>query len=548
MLTRRDMLKLVAAGGAAASAGVLTSCTGGVPSSKSTGGSGGGGEVDVELKVADWPFTPMPTAQDQAKDPARKAYAETLQAWMDKNPGVTIKSIKLDIWNQEALKTAITGGTAPATFPGNVLGGWNSAATRSAFVQGLAADVTSLVEKYSVGDKLASYARPIWETWKVNDKYYGAPDWFGAGNGIYYRRDLIKDLGLKEPTPGWTWSDFRELAKGLTKGNRKGVAFQAHGINWWLGADGFADVTQIPDPSSSWNWRWDYTSMADTWARDVEGFRAMAYQDGSVLSDVSFADGDVNNAFAQGRAAMCGNNTGWFTANPNTANTPGALAKKLGKPIEEVVGWIQHPVGDYGRFGNTAAFMTLLSFAPDLSAEALDKAFSLHNHLVLGEGYDQQKKGIWSATKDLQQVFGDPAPLNGRLKIDGIPGGIEDAWGESFPKAVAEASAIPLLPDRGNYFPAEDKTGPAETPVEDARSRWSFERGKVDIRADLSKVEQNRNKQAKSFTSSVSDDEFVKSAKAYYEACQKFWQEHAPEYATQVYDAWYEKNVVPALG
>lgn len=192
--------------------------------------------------------------------------------------------------------------------------------------------------------------------------------------------------------------------------------------------------------------------------------------------------------------------------------------------------------------------MTVLSFSPDLSEEALDKAFSLHSWLVTGEGYDLQKKGLWSATKDLKTVFNDPAPLNGRLTIEGIPGGAKEAWGESFVQAVADAAAIPLLPDRSDFFPVEDKTGPADTPAEDAMSRWSFERGRVNVRADLSKVEQTRNKQAKSFTSSASDDDFVKAGRSYFEACQKFWQQHAPDYATQVYDAWYEKNIVPALG
>jgi hypothetical protein len=467
---------------------------------------------------------------------------------MDKNPGVTLKTIKLDIWNTEALKTAVTGGTAPAVFPGNVLGEWDDTATKSAFAQGLVADVTPLVEKSGVGDKLADYAKPIWETWKVNGKYYGSPDYFGAGNGIYYRRDLIRELGLKEPAAGWTWPEFRELAKGLTKGKRKGVAFQKHSINWWLGTDGWFDVTQLPDRSSPWHWRWDYTSFADTWAKDVEGFRGMNFDDGSVLSDVAFGDGDVNNAFAQGRAAISGSNTGWFTASASTANTPGALAKKLGKPLDEVVGWIQHPVGNLGRFGSTQAFMTVLSFSPDLSENDLDKAFSLHNWLTIGEGYDLQKKSLWSTTKDLKQVFNDPAPFHGRTTIDGIPGGVKEAWGENYVKAVTDAAAIPLLPNKSDFFPVEDKAGPAATPAEDAMSRWSFERGRVDIRADLSKVEQTRNKQAKSFKSSASEEDFVKAAKSYYETCQKFWQQHAPEYAAQVYDGWYEKNVVPALG
>ncbi|WP_165368267.1 ABC transporter substrate-binding protein [Phytoactinopolyspora endophytica] len=550
MLNRREMLRLLAAGGAAAASGaVITSCTGGTP-----GGGGSDDGADVVLRFGGdptWPFDVMPSAEVQEENPVKKAYAEALQTWLDDNPGVTVEQVATDIWDQQALTTALSGGTAPAMFPGNVLGGWNVAATKSAFAQGLAADTTELLESYDMDSKLADYAKPIWSTWQVNGAYYGVPNYFGAGNGIYFRRDLIAELGLQEPQPGWTWSEFRELARALTDGDRKGAAFQSTALHVRLIADGWLELSKLPDPESAWNWRWDYTTThADTWTRAIEDFRAMVFEDESILSDVAFEDGDTRNAFAQGRAAMIISNSGFFTADPNDTSNPGPsnLAESLGMPLEEVVGWIQHPRGEHGRFGDTQAFMTVMSFSPDLSEEALDKAVSLHDWMIFGQGWEIEREVLWEETQSLQSVFNDPAPVHGRTEVEGVPGDLVEAWGEQYMQAVEDASALPLPPNEGNYLPVEETAGPALTAEEDMESRWSFERGNVDIAADLANLEQTRNTQAADFTSSVDDDEFAEGARAYYEALQQFWQEHAPDYAADVFDPWYEDHVRPALG
>ena len=503
--------------------------------------------MDVTLKTGGWPYGPMPPAKDQKENPATKAYADVLRAWLDQNPGVKLEAIEFDVWDQQALTTAVTGGTAPAFYPGNVLGGWNNAATKSAFVQGLAADVTALIEEYRFADKMADYVRPIWDSWQLDGAYYAAPQGFGAGNGVYYRRDLVREEGLAEPQPGWTWDDLATLAVGLTEGQRKGIALQAFGLEWWLNTEGWSLLTRVPAPATSWNWTYDYTSRADVWIDIVGKYRTLAFDDGAVLSDVSFADPDVTAAFSQGRVAMMPNNQFFMLGDPNTADTPGNLAKKLGKPINDVVGWIQHPVGTHGNIGNTQPFLTVLSFSPDLDEDALDKAMSLHDYMTFGDGYVDQKKAAYDATKDLQKVYTDPTPLRKDAEIEGVPGTLADAWGEQYAEAVRAAAAIPLLPAPDQYLPVEANQGPNETAEQDAQSRWMYERGDLDVRADLQKVEQTRNQQAESFTSSVSDEEFVAGAKEYFAALDAFWAEHAPEFSSQVFRPWYEQTVVPAL-
>jgi ABC-type glycerol-3-phosphate transport system substrate-binding protein len=442
----------------------------------------------------------------------------------------------------------VSGGTAPAMFPGNVLGGWGSAATRSAFEQGLAADVTALADTYAFADKLAEYAKPAWANSKVNGKFYAAPQGYSAGNGIYFRRDLVQELGLEEPTPGWTWDDLRTLAKGLTEGRRKGLAIQSWGLGWALNAEAFNLLTQLPAPDTGWNWQWDYTSAAQRWSPLVQSYRDMIYVDQSVLSEVSSTDQEVTQAFSQGRAAIMPNNTYFFTGDPDSDNTPANLAKKMDKDVGDVYGWIQHPRGKTGYFGATTAFMTLLSFSPDLTEEALDKAVNLHDYMTFGPGYVRQKKAAWELGKDLKKVYTEATPLRGMDPIDGVPGSLEDAWGPEFVQAVQEATQLPTLPDQGAYFPAEENPGPEATAMDDAQSKWQFERRQPDIAADLGKAESTRNKQAGSFTSSTPDEEFVAVARKYYAAHRDFWAQHAPEFAETTFQGWYDGTILPALG
>ncbi len=250
--SRRSFLKVMAAGTAfAAGGGFLTACQKG-------GGGAGGGPVNVTLTTHDgWPYGVLPTKKEQKGDPGKEAYADVLQEWMDKNPGVKIKNAALDVWNQETLTTAITGGTAPSAFPGDVIGGWNRANVRSAMLQGLTAEVTEHLKTYGVEDELEDFVKPIWEKWGIDGKFYAAPWIYNVGTGIHYRRDLLQERGLEDPTPEWTWDDVRTLAKGLTEGKRKGFMMQGQALNGGLNADGMDFHAKVPAPGTSWNWRWD---------------------------------------------------------------------------------------------------------------------------------------------------------------------------------------------------------------------------------------------------------------------------------------------------
>ncbi len=540
--SRREFLK--AAGGAA---GLLVG--GSLLSACSKKGSGGSSDVTLSVSTGG-PWGPMPTKKEQKASIGNLAYAESLQTWLSKNPGVKLKKVNVDVWNQETITTALSGGTAPAAFISNVIGSWDAAGIRSAFLQGLAADVTQLVDDSKLLPKLATYAKPIWEQiWNVDDKYYAAPNAYNTGVGIHYRRDLVNELGLKEPAPGWTWADVRELAKGMTEGKRKGIALQGWGLASSVAAEGFELLSQLPAPSTSWNWSWDYDNNRDYWTQIISDMRAMKVEDKSVLADVTFGDGEIWNAFVRGDACMHTNTVVFYTSEPTAETTHMTLAKKLDKPLEEVVGWAPLPIGrnGYGASGLSQGQIDAVSFSPDLKEDELSTMFDLHVYMI-GKGFVEQKNMLFEKTKDLKQVY-NFANITPVLKdsLDGMPGSPDEAWGTRFMDAVRAASEHPLVPDSAWYIPVEEQSGPTSNASDDAFSRWWYETGKVDIPADLDKLGKVRNSQAKSFTSSVPDEKFVAGAKKYYEAQETFWKRNGPEFYDNVFSDFYEEKVKPAL-
>lgn len=542
-MTRRSLLRMLGAGSAAMAGGAA------LRSSSFAQSSGVAEEVDVTLTTSGWPYGAMPTAEEQAASPLTKAYADTLQSWLDMNPGVKLELVSFNVWDQEALVTGLAGGTAPAFVQGNVLGGWNDATIRSAMAQGLVADVTDLLEAHQFNAAIADYAKPIWDKWGIGGRYYAAPQSYNVGTGMHYRRDWIQELELQEPTPEWTWDDVRELAKGMTTSSRKGIALQSWGLEGRLASNGFYSLTRLPDPDASWNWRWDFTTRGEEWASHVNAIRAMVFEDQSVLADISFGDGEIRDAFLRGEAGMHNNTVVFYSATPTAPDSIVQLEEQLGKPLDEIVGWIQQPKGANGHSGSTQAQVDLLAFSPDLSEDALDKAVGLHAYMM-GPGFVSQKQAVYEATNDLRMVYdwANITPVFGPQALAGLPGTPDEAWGTHFMDAVRAAQDIPLVPKDAWYIPAEATVGPTGVPMDDAFSRWFYEPGDIDVLTDLQQLQETMNQQADGFVSTTPDDEFIAGAREWYAALNEYWKVNAPEFHSSVYSAWYQENIVPVLG
>ncbi len=509
----------------------------------------GAGTVNATLYTTGWPFDVMPSKADIAKSSVTKAYADILQHWLNKNPGITLKKSALNVWDNQTLDAAISAGTAPTWYPGNVIGSWDNAQIRSAMSRGLSADVTDLCTKYDVQSQLADYAVTWWQHWKVNGRYYAGPFAVNAGTGIYYRRDWFQRDGLQEPQPGWTWEDFRKLAKAFTKGKAKGAAFQLWGISSVIGANQFNLRTTIPSPATSWHWRYDFLTNLDEWSQLVAIQRGMYFDDKSILSQPNWGDGDTTAAFIREDTAMMINTCIYFTQPPESSVGIVQLANRYKKPLEEIVGFIAQPIGTNGAFGNTQSQMDLVGFDPHLSRTpaVLDKAFSLYQYFVLGQGFIDQKVALYQATKDIRRVYDSVTPLNPKfLQIPGMPGTIEDAWGPKYVNMVRADAKLPLVPQSAWYFPPERNAGLTNNASTDAQNGLAF--SQKSVQSILSTTQNVQNQQAASLSSSIPQTDFTKAAKDYYAAHNDFWQKNAPDFYANTFKPWYEQKILPLLG
>lgn len=552
-LSRRQLLRALAVG----TAGGAVLATGGQPAVAAAAPPAGRPSAlharDVTLLTtseAGSPFGPMPDQATQDADPSAKAYAEVLQTWLDANPGVTLEAISTNAWDQEVLLAAVAGGTAPALYPAPVLGGWNLATSRSAFAQGLAADITPLVERFEVRQRINPVAAKLWDRWRIDDKTFSVPgDILFSGTGMFYRIDLLRAAGLEEPPPGWTWVDVRRMAKALTTPEVKGVALPLWAVGLRLNSEAFDLLTQIPAPDEAWHWRYDFSSRADRWTALLEDFRGMVFEDQTVSSDITYDMPQNMEAFIGGTAAMAPLNSATMGVSPGLEGTSiTEMPKRYGKQMDELVGFVALPVGETGVFGGSQPSITPVAFNPDLDAAALEKAVDLYTHFWYRDGYTAWKQATWRIGQDPTQVYHTNSPVNGLTQIEGVPVSVDDVWPAKFLAGARAMDQIPLVPDPGEFLPAEENAGPTRTAWQDAESRWSFEPGELDLRADLADVEGSLNAEVAGLASSVSRDEFVAAAREYYAAHDAFWAQHAPAFHEQTYRPWYDEKVAPILG
>jgi multiple sugar transport system substrate-binding protein len=119
--------------------------------------------------------------------------------------------------------TAIAAGTYPDI--AYLFGSWSAnIATAEKVV-----DLTSYVEDPSFGWE--DYWPPLREAATVDGRVIGVPA--AAGNlTVVYNRALFDEAGLAEPSPDWTWDDFRTAARTLTDD-----ATNTYGTSWPITGD-----------------------------------------------------------------------------------------------------------------------------------------------------------------------------------------------------------------------------------------------------------------------------------------------------------------------
>lgn len=535
-LSRRDFLKATAATAVVFASGVpaVSAAPARRPQAR---------QDEVLIQFGLYGFWEIP-AEGGPETPGQQA----MQAFLDAHPNVRLEQIDFNIWDGAALLTGIAGGTAPAYYMSGVISGWSTAGTLSSFKQGLFADITSLYQQYDIDSQLSDFARTVNRA-KIETpagEFYGLPFEVAIGNGIAFRKDLVEAAGFS-PTVDWTWEDVREIAKALTGEFVKGIAMQPWGLGWALTAEGVGGnqlLSNVPAPDTGWNWRRDYQSWMDTIVTTVERYRAMMYEDQSILSDTSSNDSVANDSLYNRTAAMA-TIPGQFLTRTGVP-WPMSIAEEEGVPFDEIIGYLPQPKGLNGHFGQFPSNQPI-SFSPDLSAEQLDALVQMYVFLELGEGFDLRRRIAFEETGNIQNAFASWPFVRAKQSIDGVDGTPRDAWG-SLVDTAEYMAGIAAIPESGAYIPAEANQGPTDDAWNDAQSRLSFESGSVDIAAIIRDAEQVWNTQAADFTSSVADDEFKEAASAYYAALAGFWQEKFPDFYEGTFKAWYETVIADALG
>lgn len=507
--------------------------------------AGGVHAQSTTLKLVDWPITGMPSAEDQAASPTSKAYAEVLTEWLKANPEVALETISFNQWDQQALVTGIVGGAAPSYYPGQVLGAWDPVAMDTAFTQGLAADVTDAVSKYGVLEAISPEARSVYERERLEGKYYGLPVDFTVAQGVYYRKDLVQELGLKEPQPGWTWDDFLELAAGLTSAEEGRVGAS---IQDWLPSEAVKSagdmIVQVPTPETNWNVSWVRSPAFDTGIEILERWRQAVYADKTVRISANEGDNDRATQFIEGQAGMWVGTPNWYTRGPAADFAMASLADKLGKPIDEVVGWVEFPRSE-GGIPTQGPLVFLASVDPNLDQAGRDAAVNLLNYMVYGEGADKRAKLVYEATGDARNVYPDPY---GPDQVEGVPESKTDVWGEVFIDNIEAAASNPVAPNLTDFVPAETNPGPSTQALADAYNTVINAAGTIDIAAEYEKAMNVVNQTAEGYTSSIPDEELKAGMAKYHQANLSFYQKEYPTYYKEVIKPLYDEQIAPAIG
>lgn len=220
-LSRRSALK---AGAAGLTIPFVAAHTSRAASSNSTWTSVNMGRAqdNVTLQVTVW----LGDAEFAAMEELAGIYTES-------HPNVTVEYINIvdgGPWGRDQLQRMIAGGTPPDLMMMNT-GQFESFGSRGALAE--------LDERVSQdGLDLAVYWEPAVEGCKIDGKLYGLPKDI-SDHVVYINTEFFAEAGVELPSNEWTWDDYKEVCKALTRDSD---------------GDGQPDRWGIGIVNSSWSW------------------------------------------------------------------------------------------------------------------------------------------------------------------------------------------------------------------------------------------------------------------------------------------------------
>lgn len=202
LLSAAMVMSLAACGGSGSS--------GGSESSGGDTGSENSGSSDTTLTVAIW---------DKNQEPGLREIMDDFTEETGIKADIQITPWK-DYWTM--LEAATTGGNMPDVF-------WMHSQQIGTYAQydDVLLDLTDKIEESDLID-LSKYPEDIVKLYENEDgKQLGVPKDVDTA-AVWYNKTMFDEAKLEYPTADWTWEDFREIAKKLTKedGSQYGLAMK----------------------------------------------------------------------------------------------------------------------------------------------------------------------------------------------------------------------------------------------------------------------------------------------------------------------------------
>lgn len=192
-----------------------SSNNGGTPSANPGEGSKGSNE-QVTIKYYNW--------DNEASEGNTQAM---LDEFMKENPDIKVEHVVLvpgdSVEMLKKLDFLISSGEAVDVVQVPSLGAVLERATRNAI-----APLNEFYESNNLVPEDEYYVNP-----KIEDKYYGM-QYTKSVNYVMLNKDALDEAGLAVPKFGWTWDDYREYAKALTKGEGVDKRYGSYFHTWEL--------------------------------------------------------------------------------------------------------------------------------------------------------------------------------------------------------------------------------------------------------------------------------------------------------------------------
>jgi multiple sugar transport system substrate-binding protein len=262
------------------------------------------GEITIEY----WNVSDPAQSQDGVS--MQEKFAEYEQA----HPGVKIVHNAM-IYNQLREKAIISGQAKTGADFLHMLGEWVPEFAGMGLIQ----DITPEIRAW---EDYKNFPESTWKVGTVDGRIYGIPS-IASTRVLLYREDLFKEAGVSVPT---TWTELRDTAKKLTKGDVYGFAFcsaskstrgsQEFGVALYSVGKGEFAVQQ--------NGKWVPGFTIDQAEKVFQFYYDLMFVDKSVPPfSIGWDYPELDNAFASGTMAMCQDGA-WMrnrVANSENSNT-----------------------------------------------------------------------------------------------------------------------------------------------------------------------------------------------------------------------------------